>query len=213
ICSRASRSLLIPHRRSRRPACRTRQARTAVRMNGSSRRNSRRRTAEGEIKGATRTGGGGGMAAPDLLDAMTRRLEAYGETQDPDLVLSAQALAECDALVLLVDNPVDESEEDLDAFLAAVSVVAWFHWARYVASDEDDQPALLAAMALFQMLYQIDPEAVPPELAEQFSAADMPLQPMKVLWEAMASEIIEQAIAEQDASGADEAVFLLERAL
>jgi len=153
------------------------------------------------------------MTTRDLLDAVTRRMEVYGQTRDPDVVLSAGALTECDALVLLVDHPVDESEEELEAFLEALSAVAWFHWARYVASDEADRPALLAAMALFRMLYQIDPEAVPPELAEQFSTEEMPLRPMNVLWEAMASEIIEQAIAEQDASGADEAVFLLERAL
>lgn len=45
------------------------------------------------------------MTSRDLLDAMTRRMEAYDETRDPDLVLSARALAEYDALVLLVDNP------------------------------------------------------------------------------------------------------------
>jgi hypothetical protein len=153
------------------------------------------------------------MTSRDLLDAMTRRMEAYDESRDPDLVSSARALAECDALVLLVDNPVDESEEELDAFLEALNAVAWFHWARYVASEDADRPALLAAMALFQMLYQIDPEAVPPELAEQFIGTEMPLQPMTVLWDEMASEIMERAIAQQDWSGADGAVFLLERAL
>lgn len=153
------------------------------------------------------------MTSRDLLDAMTRRMEAYDETRDPDLVLSAGALAECDALVLLVDNPLNQSEEELDAFLEALNAVAWFHWARYTASGYADRPALGAAVELFQMLFQINAEAVPPELAGRFSAVDMPLQPMNVLWETAGTDIIEQAIAEDDPSGADDAVFLLERAL
>jgi hypothetical protein len=94
---------------------------------------------------------------------------------------------------------------------APLSTVASFHWASYIASDEADRSTLVAVMALREMVFQLDPEGCHPSRGTSSPRPGWPCSP-HVLWEAVAADI-DQATAEQDASGADDAIFLHERAL
>ncbi len=104
-----------------------------------------------------------------LLDAVQGRFTAFAEGgwSDPSLVLADEATDQAHALWAAA---VAESPAGAVPF-EVVHALAWLHWSRYyVLPDGQDRNDLQVATALFTHLYRIDPQLVPEELLEVFTA-------------------------------------------
>src|SRR5215470_13654709 len=143
------------------------------------------------------------MSLPDRLIA---RIRAF-EQGDPGAVLDQQALVEADAVLR------QATDADSGSAFAAVQVVAWLRWCRYLALPEGgDQDDLLAAIELFTPIAEANPQAVPEPVRRYLAglagnSAD-PNQQAQV-----AGALLQRAMHSDDPAALNQAIELLTAAV
>src|SRR5262249_39588002 len=137
------------------------------------------------------------MSVPDRLIA---RIHAF-EQGDPGPVLDRQALAEAYA-VLRQSTDADGA----DGAFAALQVVAWLFWYRYLALPEgEDQNTLQAAIEFFTPIAGVNPQAVPEPLRQYLAGlADHSPDPDQQARSAVT--LLRQAIHSDDPAALNQAI-------
>lgn len=94
----------------------------------------------------------------NLIDALDNRLQQFGESRDPSVVLERRAIEEANALW----NAARPKRGESPAITQALVTLAYLYWARYrVLPKGEDQDDLQAALGLFKIIAAQEPELVP----------------------------------------------------
>ncbi len=141
------------------------------------------------------------MTTDDLASSLAARIDAF-RLGDPAGVLDEQALAEAAALWQ------QAATADGEVRLVVVHVLGWLYWSRYLALPHGhDQADLKRALALFDIIVRVDPDAVPSQArmlltqdAADGGGPDSPLRqpaaPLDPASEADDPDALEQTIAQ-----------------
>jgi hypothetical protein len=102
----------------------------------------------------------GGEQSParlDLMRSLAERTRRFFDVGDASAVLQQAARDEAVRLHLMV-KPATSERIDIDVH----AVVGWLYWCRYhAAADAADQTDLAISLAVYSVLVQVQPDAVP----------------------------------------------------
>jgi hypothetical protein len=108
----------------------------------------------------------------DLIAPLSSRLQRFGESRNPSLVLERPTIEEANALW----NAARPKRGKSPAITQALVVLAHLYWARYrVLPNGEDQDDLRAALGLFKLIAAAEPELIPRQV--QAALAGTPQQP------------------------------------
>ena len=141
-----------------------------------------------------------------LLAQIQARLSRFATSQDPDAVLSQDALRQVTELLHAVADPATDLE--------IANAAGWLYWYRYLTLESgEDQQDLALALALLAPVYQERPDAVPDELRQYFmeNPATGLARPEAMV--AHAVELLAQTLSTGDPGALSTAIDLLQWAL
>jgi hypothetical protein len=138
------------------------------------------------------------MSRDELLAELTRCIREYTRTGDPEPLLRSKILAMAEALENIGIAPPGEGIKTTDP--TAAQVLAWLHWCRYgvlesqPGSVDEAADALLRAVTVGRLAYDVMPEIVPAQMKALFEGrADL----LPEIARDYAAVLLRQAIEEE----------------
>jgi hypothetical protein len=138
-----------------------------------------------------------------LLAKVRARLESFAESHDPVVVLNPAALEEVAALI--------QATPDLAADAEIAHAAGWLRWCRYLVLG--DQPDLAAALRLLELVYRVQPVAVPGPVGEFFAADGRAWADDPAAAAGLGLRLLEHAFRVGDRAGLDRGIDLLRQAV
>ena len=114
-----------------------------------------------------------------LLTALASRIRNFEESQEPSLVLGAEAVAE---VRLLMEYLAPSSGNRVEMTVETASLLARLHWHRARALSEeglDGSAELTTALNIFLQLLPVAPDEVPDAVRQRFHARPDEVQPAR----------------------------------